>query len=108
MKEHAMLLAIDIGNTHTVLGGFLRGKLASEVRLTSNRERTEDELWYALRSFLDDLKAAPKQIEGVVIASVVPVLTEAYTKMTAKHLHAEPLIVSSKLDLGLTIHYVDP
>jgi type III pantothenate kinase len=108
MKERAMLLAIDIGNTHTVLGGFLRGKLAGEARFTSNRDRTEDELWIAAKTFLDDRKVTPKQVEGVVIASVVPALTDAYRQMAAKYLGAEPLIVSSKLDLGVTIHYADP
>jgi len=108
MKEHAMLLAIDIGNTHTVLGGFSKGKLTAEARLTSNRERTEDELWFAVKSFLDGHKVAQKQVEGMVIASVVPVLTEAYTKLAAKYLDLDPLIVSSALDLGMTIHYGDP
>jgi type III pantothenate kinase len=108
MKEHAMLLAIDIGNTHTVLGGFVRGKLVAEARLTSSRDRTEDELWFVVRMFLEEHTVTPKHVEGIVIASVVPALADTYVKMASAHLHTDPVIVSSRLDLGITIHYADP
>jgi type III pantothenate kinase len=61
-----------------------------------------------MKSFCEEHSIGAKKLDGMVIASVVPVLTEAYTRMSEKYLHIKPLIVSSKLDLGITIHYEDP
>ena len=79
-----MWLAIDIGNTHSVLGFFQKAKLATEFRITSSTPRTEDELWLIVQSFHSQLKQAPEEINGVVIASVVP-LRGDYKKRTPGH-----------------------
>ncbi|MFH0989107.1 MAG: type III pantothenate kinase [bacterium] len=103
-----MLLAIDIGNTHTVFGVYRGSSLIVDWRVTSMLQRTEDEIGTQVKLFLEEAKIPLKKITGVGISSVVPNLTDIFTMMSRKYFHKEPLIVSSALDLGITIHYDDP
>ena len=103
-----MLLAIDIGNTHAVHGFFHKAKLLAHWRMTSTSEWTEDEIWLHVQSFLGQVKSPKENLTGVAIASVVPHLTHVYLKMVEKYLSVEPLVISSSLDLGITVHYEDP
>jgi len=104
-----MILAVDIGNTHTVLGVFRGAKLLGEWRMTSSLKRTADELWPHLHLFCQESKIDSNKINGVAIASVVPNLTEVFTLMTEKYLHVEPVIISGDMEgLGITIQYDDP
>ncbi len=103
-----MLLAIDIGNTHTVLGFFHKGKLLFDRRLTSSTPRTEDEMWLHMKHFCEQAKVTTDNIQGVVIASVVPHLTDAFQMMVKKYLKTPPLIISGTIDVGITLPYDDP
>jgi len=103
-----MLLAIDIGNTHTVFGVYRGAKLIADWRVTSMLQRTEDEVGTQVRLFLKEAGIPVKAIQGVGISSVVPNLTDIFSMMARKYFAAEPLIISSSLDLGFKIHYDDP
>ena len=108
MKESFMLLAIDIGNTNTHAAIFQKNKILAELRFASHRERTPDEVWLYLKSFFDGKTISVKQIEGVVISSVVPAITEAYSQASKLHIHHTPVVVSGILDIGMAIQYDDP
>jgi len=103
-----MLLAIDIGNTHTVFGIYRKSKLIADWRVTSMLQRTEDEIGAQVGLFLKERSIALKDIEGVGISSVVPNLTDIFGLMARKYFHVDPLIISSSLDLGIKILYDDP
>jgi len=103
-----MLLAIDIGNTHTVFGVYRGTRLVADWRVTSMLQRTEDEVGTQVRLFLKEAGISAKSIQGVAISSVVPNLTDIFSMMARKYFAAEPLIISSSLDLGFKIHYDDP
>jgi type III pantothenate kinase len=103
-----MLLAIDIGNTHTVFGIYRNAKLVSDWRTTSMLQRTEDEVGTQVRLFLNEARIPLKKIDGVGISSVVPNLTDVFSMMAKKYFGVEPLIISSSLKLGITINYDDP
>jgi type III pantothenate kinase len=103
-----MLLAIDVGNTHTVFGVFDKKKLIADWRVSSAVSRTEDEVGTQVRAFLETASIKPENIEGVAISSVVPNLTEIFVLMARKYFGAEPVIVSPDLHLGIKIHYEDP
>lgn len=102
-----MLLAIDIGNTHTVFGVFDKGRLIADWRVSSAVSRTEDEIGTQVGAFLESAAIEPKDIEGVAISSVVPNLTDVFVLMAKKYFSAEPVIVSAELPLGIKIHYKD-
>lgn len=103
-----MLLAIDIGNTHTVFGVYQGSKLLADWRVTSNHQRTEDEIGAQVLLFLEEKKIPRKKLTGVAISSVVPNLTDIFATMARKYFRVEPVIISSSLKLGITIHYDDP
>jgi len=103
-----MLLAIDVGNTHTVIGVYERERLVADWRLTSATNRTADECWLAIKSFCTDRSIAATDLTEAGISSVVPDLTDVYVSMVKKHLGTSPVVVSAALDLGLRILYTDP
>lgn len=103
-----MLLAIDVGNTHTVFGVFDGDKLITEWRITSSTDRTSDETWQSIKNFCSDSGITLSDITGVGISSVVPELTKTLEDIARKHLKTEPMTVSTDLDLGIKILYTDP
>ncbi len=103
-----MLLAIDIGNTHIVLGIFRKAKLLGTLRLSSAVERTEDEFWLHVEHFQQQLNVAPGGIDGMVISSVVPHITDVVRRAAEKYLKLRPVVISPALDLGMPILTDDP
>ena len=103
-----MLLAIDVGNTHTVIGAFNNETLVADWRMASVTHRTADENWLTIKSFCSDAGIDLATITGVGISSVVPDLTFVYKQLARKHFHVEPLSVSGDLPLGIRIAYSDP
>ena len=105
-----MLLAIDIGNTHTVLGIYDEKKLSAGsrgkeyFRVASNHSLTGDECGILVKQLFGEYK----NIKGVIICSVVPPLTPIYEEMSKKFLKVDPVVVSSDLPLGIKILYDDP
>lgn len=102
-----MLLAIDIGNTNITLGVWDGRVWKREWRLQTARERTADEFGILLSSLLRDaqLDAA---INNVVLASVVPSLTETFRQLCRQVLEIEPLVVGSQTDTGIEIRTDNP
>lgn len=103
-----MLLAIDIGNTNTVVGAYDDSNLINHFRVTSNHNLTVDECGFFVTGLMEKLNVEPSQIKRVVIASVVPHLTPIYRKMSEKYLSVPPLVVSSKIKLPIKLAYDDP
>ena len=103
-----MILAIDIGNTHSVIGIYNGSKLLGDWRVTSFVTRTEDEFGALVKQFCDDAKISLKKINSIGIASVVPNLTEVCIRMSRKYFKIEPIVVSSDLVLGIKVMYDDP
>ncbi|MGB5874090.1 MAG: type III pantothenate kinase [Bacteroidota bacterium] len=103
-----MLLALDVGNTHTVLGVFSGEKLVADWRMSSLAHRTADENWLMIRSFCDNAGISLKEIKRVGISSVVPELTEVFESISREHIRVEPVTVKASLDLGIRNLYSDP
>lgn len=97
-----MLLAIDIGNTNIKLGVWNGRVWQQQWRLEANHGRTADEYGILLKGLLHDAELK-EPVNGVIIASVVPVLTSTFTGLSEMALGVRPLIVTSALDLGLEI-----
>lgn len=103
-----MLLAIDIGNTHTVVGLFQQKTLLNHWRISSELARTEDELAAVLNYLFLEQQIQPEMLQGAAISSVVPDLTFVYEAMCVRYYKLQPLIISSELELGMRIRYSDP
>lgn len=98
-----MFLAIDIGNTNTVIGIYQNNQLISSWRLVSSHTRTVDEYWIVTKLFCENANVNIMNIKGVIIGSVVPALTRNYSEMTSKYFGLKALVVTHGLKLGFDL-----
>lgn len=103
-----MLLAIDVGNTHVVLGLFEGSELAASFRLQSDSSRTVDEYAIDILTLLQAAGFTPKEISQIVLCCVVPTLTRVFTKLAVKYCDLQPLVVGPGVRTGMQVHYDDP
>lgn len=89
-----MLLAVDVGNSETVIGVFDGSELVERWRTSTDAHRTPDELallFGGLMAFAN--LSFSRNVHGVAICSVVPELTEKLRAMTRGYFHFEPVVV---------------
>ena len=98
-----MLLAIDVGNTQTVLGLFEGAELREHWRLATDRERTGDELGVLITGLLE-----PDDVDGISLSSSVPPLVHSYEVVAERWLHAPLLTLGPGVKTGIPIRYDDP
>jgi len=98
-----MLLAVDVGNTQTVLGLFDDSRLGEHWRMATDVRRTGDEIGVMLDGFLDF-----DRIEGVCLASTVPPLLREYEIVAERWVRAELLALGPGVKTGIPIRYDDP
>lgn len=104
-----MLLAIDIGNTSTAIGIFDGKDLIADFRIASAGNLTTDEAGLFVTSlFNHHIKPDVAKINRVTLCSVVPRLTDVYSKMSEKYLRCNPLVISAALKLPIKIDYPKP
>ena len=80
-----MLLALDVGNTNTVLGVFGPKELVAHWRLTTARDQTIDEYGILCRELFTLAELDPSEIGGIIISSVVPPLNSTCLLYTSSH-----------------------
>jgi type III pantothenate kinase len=104
-----VLLAIDVGNTQTVLGVFEGDDLIWRWRIATQRERTADELALLFGGFLEQAGLSfSRQITGVALASVVPDQTQALREMVRNYFHFHPVVVEPGIKTGISIQTDNP
>ncbi|MBI3890534.1 MAG: type III pantothenate kinase [Candidatus Wallbacteria bacterium] len=70
-------LALDVGNTQTVIGAFERHTLVLDWRISTDSKRTADEYRHLLHGFLADGGIRPERCRRALVSSVVPPVTRA-------------------------------
>lgn len=103
-----MILAVDIGNTQTVLGLFTAEGLGGHWRVSTDASLTADELRVKIGGLLATEGAQWGGVERLIVASVVPVLTVAYEEVALKSTGKPPMVVGPGLKTGIAIRYDDP
>ena len=98
-----MLLAVDVGNTQTALCIFRDAELVDHWRLATERSSTADELGVLLAGLLDF-----DDVDGICLASTVPVLVREWEALATKWAHAPLLVVGPGVKTGIPIRYDDP
>ncbi|MDA8165747.1 MAG: type III pantothenate kinase [Desulfobacteraceae bacterium] len=98
-----MLLAIDVGNTHVACGLYKDRALRFHWRLATRAEATGDELAVFFRGLLGLENLSFDDVHGVIIASVVPQMTDSWRTFSRKHLELDPLFVDAGLDTGMPV-----
>lgn len=103
-----MLLAIDVGNSHTVIGLFEGEKLRGEWRIGTRRERTADEYALFIGGLLAQSSLSPAEVTDVIVSSVVPPALSDLATMSRQHFHVEPLLMEAGVDTGLPVLVDNP
>ena len=101
-----MFLAIDVGNTHIVLGVYDDQKLIEHWRLQTDRGRTGDEYGVMIRSLLDG--AGNPEISGIAVSSVVPPMNRTIDTLCRRYIGCAPLVVGPGVRTGMPILYDKP
>ncbi|MBC7333455.1 MAG: type III pantothenate kinase [Actinobacteria bacterium] len=103
-----MLLAIDIGNTQTVVGLFKDNDLLSSWRMVTPRHETSDEIGASVYNFLRNSGYDPQQIRGLAVSCVVPRILNEIKNMSKRYFGCEAFIVESEVKTDLKILYDYP
>jgi type III pantothenate kinase len=109
-----MLLALDIGNSNTVLGlyalaqGEKPAHLVADWRITTPYKQTADELGVLLQALFSMRDLSPEMVTGVAISSVVPPLETVLRRVTESYFHVKPLFVEPGIKTGLPVLIDNP
>jgi type III pantothenate kinase len=103
-----MLLVVDVGNSHTVLGLYNGDELRGRWRVTTSNYRTGDELHILLAMLLQAAEIPPASITGCCISSVVPQLNTALHQVCHNAFGIEPLMVGPGIRTGIILQCDNP
>ncbi len=103
-----MILAIDVGNSNIVLGGYSQDTLLFTVRVSSDVSKTSDEYAVQIKSVLTIHNIEPEQITGSIISSVVPQITLSLRDALVTLTGQKPMIVEPGIKTGINIRIDNP
>lgn len=103
-----MILAIDIGNSNIVIGGLEGEEICFEARLRTEATKTSDQYCVDLKILLDVNGVKVEQLEGTIIASVVPQVLNSLQTAVKKLTGKGALVVGPGLKTGLNILLENP
>lgn len=107
-QGHKLLLAIDVGNTNTVLGVFERKKLRAHWRLSTLHDQTVDEWGILTRNLFALAGIDSSKISGIIIASVVPPLDSVLEQVSQLYFQVPAVFVRANHHAGIPILYEPP
>ncbi|MBQ9843979.1 MAG: type III pantothenate kinase [Oscillospiraceae bacterium] len=103
-----MILAIDIGNSNIVIGGLEGDEICFEARLRTEATKTSDQYCVDLKILMDVYGVKTEQLEGAIIASVVPQVLNSFQTAVKKLTGKGALVVGPGLKTGLNILLENP
>jgi type III pantothenate kinase len=103
-----VLLAIDVGNTNTVLGVFEGARLLQSWRIETSHTRTGDEYGILVRQLFTLTGVDHAKVHAVAVSSVVPPMAFTLRQMSLRYFEVEPLFVGPGVKTGMPILYENP
>jgi type III pantothenate kinase len=103
-----MILAVDVGNTQTVIGLFDGDELVAHWRVSSDASITADELGVKVDALLAVPGYAWSDVDDAIVGSVVPRLTDAWAEVVRSMVGRDAMIVGPGLRTGMPIRYDNP
>lgn len=89
-----MIFAVDIGNTNIVIGGAERqGKICFTERISTDHKATDFEYAVSFKNIFEIHNVSPHDIEGAIISSVVPFVTNTVKSAVKKIMGITPMVV---------------
>jgi len=103
-----MLLAYDVGNTNIVLGVYKDSKLLKYWRMSTDKSKSADEIGIIVDQLFKYEGLDLKDVESVIISSVVPTIMYSLQHMAVKYCDCEAMVVGPGIKTGINIKYDDP
>lgn len=120
----SMLLVLDVGNTNAVLGVFARAEklragsvaenpsrydlLIANWRVSTNPTLTVDEYGVLFRNLFAMASLESKEIQGIIISSVVPPVDSTLRQVCERYFHTKPLFIEPGVKTGMPVLYDNP
>lgn len=103
-----MILAVDIGNSNIVLGGIREDSICFQAKIRTETTKTSDGYCIDLRILLEVNHVSPEEIEGAIIASVVPQVLNSMKTAIRKLTGKTALVVGPGIRTGLNLAVENP
>ncbi|KAB2953088.1 type III pantothenate kinase [Heliorestis acidaminivorans] len=106
-----MILAIDVGNSHILLGLFTlkpKAELLHHWKLSTDPSRTADEYAIQLRNLFRFAELDYRAVTGMVMSSVVPPLMPTLERMCQSYFRLKPLVIGPGVSTGMNIRMENP
>ncbi len=103
-----MILAIDVGNTNTVLGLYQQDELLIDWRVSTDKNKTVDEYGILFINLFESNGFKLEEIESVIISSVVPPVINVLDEVVVKYFGVEALIIGPGVKTGINIKMDNP
>lgn len=103
-----MLLVMDVGNSHTVIGLYDDDRLVGDWRIVTNNYRTGDEIRILMTMLLQQDGIDPGSISGCCISSVVPQLNIGLQHVCQRAFGCDPVMVEPGIKTGIKLHNENP
>lgn len=103
-----MIFVMDVGNTNITMGVYEGEALRATFRMTTKTPRTSDEYGILMTQLLGNHGITPADIDGTIIASVVPDVMHSLTGGVVRYLGTAPLIVGPGVKSGIKVATEDP
>jgi type III pantothenate kinase len=103
-----VLLAVDVGNTNTVLGAFEGKLLRQQWRVETSHSRTADEYGIQVRQLFASDGLDPRAVDAVAVSTVVPPLASTLQRMSQRYFGVKALFVEPGIKTGMPILYENP
>ena len=103
-----MILTIDVGNTHTIIGVYDKDELIFTARMSTDRQKTRDEYAVSIRSILSLSDKVSDKIDGAIISSVVPQVSGLLEGAIKRLFDCKVFIVGPGVKTGLNIKIDNP
>lgn len=103
-----MVLLLDIGNTNIKIGVLEGSRIVTTWRIASDHNKTADEFGMVFMDLMSSKGYSFDDVEGIIISSVAPALNYTIEHMCRYYTHKKPIMVTSRINLGVNIRYSVP
>ncbi len=103
-----LLLVIDVGNTNIVFGVYKGEELLYDWRISTEKDRTSDEYGLLFEQIFKYHGLYIRDVEDVIISSVVPTLMHTLPAMSNKYFKIDPIVIGPGVKTGMNIKYDNP
>ncbi len=103
-----MILVIDVGNTNMTMGVYEGEELRATFRIMTKMPRTSDEYGVLITQLLKNRGIEPADLEGSIVASVVPDVMHALNGALVRYTETKPMNVGPGTKTGIRIITEDP